>query len=138
MIGNLHSSRRRPGFTLIELLVVIAIIAILVGLSAGAYFRLVITQRERNTRTLLQRLDTELTQQFNKAYWEHKDSLPPPSFMAAAQNNAERALILWRKYQMRATFPMSYAEALNPVLGSTFLSPNDLKPFAPYRDGLKG
>lgn len=138
MIGNMHSIRGRRGFTLIELLVVIAIIAILIGMSAGAYFRMIGGQKEKNTKALLQKLHTTVSQQWSKTRYEAEQTQVPPSFKVMAGYNDALAKILWIKFQMRASFPMTYAEALNPVTGSTILSPNDLRPFAPYVAGLKG
>jgi prepilin-type N-terminal cleavage/methylation domain-containing protein len=139
MTGNTQPSRGRPGFTLIELLVVIAIIAVLIGMSAGAYFRYIGGQRERNTKTLLQKLHNAVSQQWSKARWEAENQTNvPASFTTMAGGDAKLARMLWIKFQLRASFPMSYAEALNPVTGSAILNPNELRPFAPYRDGLKG
>jgi len=50
---------RRAAFTLIELLAVIAIIAILLAMSAGAYFRVRVSQQESATNTTLQKLHSE-------------------------------------------------------------------------------
>jgi prepilin-type N-terminal cleavage/methylation domain-containing protein len=142
MTDNSHSSRRRPGFSLIELLVVIAIIAVVVGLGAGAYIRSIGTQRDRNSKVLLEKLHTELHQQWTKAIYEvnesTKRSSPPASFRVAAGNIDILAQELWLKFQLRAQFPMTYAEALNPVVGSQYLSPADMGPVAPYVKALNG
>jgi prepilin-type N-terminal cleavage/methylation domain-containing protein len=140
MTGNRQASRERPGFTLIELLVVVAIIAILVSMGAGAYLRYISTQKERNTRALLQKLHTAVSQQWSKEYYEiEAEKQPiPSSFLSMASGNTRLARILWYKFKCRASFPMTYEEALNPVVGSSILQPSELRPFAPYVAGLRG
>src|SRR5262249_41995857 len=140
MSRSTASWRGRPSFTLIELLVVIAIIAILIGLSAGAYFRLIATQQERNTRVLLTKLNEALRQQYAKAMMIARDSPIPASVLSMAGNNQAVARAIWIKLQLKREFPMTYAEAFNPAsypITSTFIPAQDLPGVAPYVHALK-
>ena len=57
---------RRNGFTLIEMLVVIAIIAVLAALTIGATLRLMGSQQESLTQTVMQHVDRALQQSWSK------------------------------------------------------------------------
>src|SRR5262245_36136990 len=124
-------SRRRGGFTLMELLVVIAIIAVLIGLTAGAYIRAIGTQQQRNTQTMLTKLNKAIEQQLGKAMLEAKrraDLGVPANFLRMADGNPVIARALFIKFYLKAEFPMTYAEAKTPTkyatgLDSTYLTP---------------
>src|SRR5438270_662069 len=108
------SRRRRGGFTVVELLIVVAIIAILVGLVAVAVFRVIGTRTQKNTETLLRKLDQALEQQWGEVAKAARKETPPPSVLALANGDRNRAQIIWIKLRLRQEFPMSYAEARAP------------------------
>src|SRR5690348_10489358 len=120
MSQSTASRRGRPSFTLVELLVVIAIIAILIGLTAGAYLRSISTQQERNTRAMLTKLHEAIKQQYAKAMMDARNDIAkngvPAEVMQMANNNSALAGVIWLKMRMRAEFPMTYREAQNPTL----------------------
>ena len=68
-IRNLPDTTRRGGFTLIELIVVIAIIAALAALTAGATLKFLGSQQIANTKSTLDRTQSQL----NKAWSKVKD-----------------------------------------------------------------
>jgi prepilin-type N-terminal cleavage/methylation domain-containing protein len=116
---------RRPAFTLIELLVVIAIIAILMALTTGGVFAIINTQRQNNTETSLQTIMQVFEQQWAKVIIDAKKESPlPPVVMALADNDPNRARVIWIKIRLMEAFPMSYAEIQNPVVYDPNAVPN--------------
>jgi len=106
----------RKGFTLIELIIVMSIIATLLGISAGVYFRVMAAQSTATTRTLIQRLDSQLKQQ--TAYVADRARERSPSLPASqlANNHRRRAEVIQRKAAFKQAFPTSFYEVFNPPL----------------------
>lgn len=131
----LHTARRRfrrPAFTLVELIVVVTIIAILVSLSAAAVVRFITAQEISNTRTTVNKVYDRLNTSY-KAYRQmfYKEPIPAvyhdwiQNKMAMGNPNDSNGLydpnfearvrVIWVKMRYKQTFPMSFAEALNPA-----------------------
>jgi prepilin-type N-terminal cleavage/methylation domain-containing protein len=116
----MNVSRKRAGFSLVELLVVIAIIGVLVGLLLGGIIPWITGQKTRNTKALLKKLDHEVSEIYNEAMKTFRKNAVPPALYSSfglTQGNASDDIIaraIWIKLQLKATFPMSYAEALQP------------------------
>ncbi len=116
-------SRKRAGFSLVELLVVIAIIGALVGLLVVAVIPWIGGQKTRNTKALLKKLDHELSEQYNEAVKQFRTSTVPAGITAGYfGGNEATARAIWIKLQLKAAFPMSYAEALDPTGGTPALA----------------
>jgi len=147
-IGYLPRAVSRRAFTLIELLVVIAIIAALMALSASAVIKFMGTQQESNTKSTLERTQSQL----NKAYSKVKDDAYKETIPAATDawiranlagsdaNATGRVRVIYVKLRQRQAFPMSFAEALDtripgipplPVY-ATYLTKNGVQPNTTY------
>ena len=122
---------------MIELLVAISIIAVLLGLSAAATFKLIGAQLSSNTKTTLVKLQSQLDKQWAAVTHRAKDEDIPDSLrnnphfatMIGTDANAEaRARVLYVKLKQRQMFPMTFDEALNPY---------PLPPLLPYGTYLK-
>src|SRR6516225_5477954 len=107
---------QRNGFTLIELLVVVAIIAVLATLVIGATMRFIQTQKETNTRTVLQTLDKALQQQWANVANDAKKETPSQAVYTLAGGDSNRAKVIWIKMRLMEAFPVSFAEILNNPL----------------------
>ncbi len=122
-IRNLPDTTRRGGFTLIELIVVIAIIAALAALTAGATLKFLGSQQIANTKSTLDRTQSQLNKAWSKvkdqAYREQMPSAVNAWILAnLAGNDANaqgRARVIYVKLKLRQAFPMNFNEALNPA-----------------------
>jgi prepilin-type N-terminal cleavage/methylation domain-containing protein len=138
---------KRKGFTLIELLVVIAIIAVLATLVIGATMRFITSQKETNTRIILQNLDKALQKQWAKVIADAKaeptanfDYSGSPVMSMAGQDRA-RARIIWIKMRLMEAFPMTYAEidtVNNPLYFNNYIPAGVRHYIAGYKKKLAG
>src|SRR6266536_1343213 len=135
MISRRQMRPGRRGFTLAELLVVVLIISVLAGLIAGAVFKFLGLQPQKNTETMLRKLHDGVQQQWSEASKQFRDQsqsqIPLYVQQTLAGGDTARAQVIWLKLQLRREFPMSYAEILDPAGGNPNLQP-DLKPIASY------
>jgi len=116
------SKTDRRAFTLIELLVVIFIIATLMALSAAAVLKYIGSQQVANTRSTLDKTQSQL----NKVWGKVKDQANHETMPAATEawilkylagndaNALARTRIIYVKLKMRQAFPMNFNEALFP------------------------
>src|SRR4051794_27407431 len=97
--------RSRPGFTLIELLIVISIIGVLMTLSGAAYFKALQARKRIATQDTIGKLYTQL-QRARKAVIDEARSEPiPPTVLALAGNDMNRARVIWIKLRLKQQFP---------------------------------
>lgn len=117
--------RQRAGFTLIELLIVISIIGVLLSLTGAAVFKTIQVRKRTNTQQTVQKLYLQLQRQMKAVIDEARDEARtgkiPPSVVALAGGDMNRAQFVWIKLRLKQQFPQSYAEALNPAPG--YLNP---------------
>jgi prepilin-type N-terminal cleavage/methylation domain-containing protein len=131
---------RRHGFTLVELLVVIAIIAILAALSGAGIFVLVSGRQQSNTEANIRVINKLMQDRWGEVIKSAKNSNDPPSpaVLALANNDVERAKVIWIKVRLMEAFPQSYAEVNTPVVLANLIPANRFKPhFAKYQTALK-
>jgi prepilin-type N-terminal cleavage/methylation domain-containing protein len=110
------------GFTLIELLVVVSIIAILASLTASGVFQYLEAQTQANTETNMRAVDKVLRQHLDVELSLAAKTPMPDAVIKMATNNGtvsdpqqKRARVIWSTLWIVKEFPMSYAEARNPV-----------------------
>ena len=115
---------RRTAFTLIELLVVIAIIAALMALSASAVMKFMGVQQENNTKSTLERTQSNLGKAWSKVKDQaNKEPIPAAiellirTNLAGNDANATiRVRVIYVKLKLRQAFPMNFNEALNTTI----------------------
>src|SRR4051794_30554304 len=109
---------RRPGFTLIELLVVIALIGILASLAISGVVKLRAAQMKKFTETTVEKLASALDHQWKASLDDVKQEPPELTKGSAiaklANYDTRRARVIYNKLQLKARFPVSFAEALAP------------------------
>jgi prepilin-type N-terminal cleavage/methylation domain-containing protein len=129
-----QSVRCRHGFTLIELLVVIAIIVILVGLAAGAFFKIEQSQNQKRTEATIKKVATGFQSQWNSVIDDVKNEIKngypplvaqstsyPTNLLTLAGGDRDRANALYMKMRLRQEFPQSFSEATTAVTIAGFL-----------------
>ncbi len=127
------SPAARGAFTLIELLIVLALLATLVALASGAVIRVMESQTRSNTQTALTKVQTALNSQWSRykdQFWKEDAARLYPAQWAAvyaiAGNDPARARVIWVKLRLKQAFPISFAEALSPIVLATGVQLNPL------------
>src|SRR5437899_127209 len=113
MIQRISSPRRgRFGFTLIEVLVVITIIAIIAGMSMGVYFRVRKAQVQTASETTVNKLASNLDQQWKAVLDNAKDDARQnnianvdPWANQDAGGDPRRELVIHSKILQKLEFP---------------------------------
>lgn len=135
-----HGSDRlgqRAAFTLIELMVVITIIAVIMSLTAGAYFKFIGSQKQSNTVLLAQKISNALKQHWQAVIDQARTETIPSDVTSWAGNDPERARVLWVKLRLKQEFPISFSEVFTPSgAGNSYVSASDLPPKPSYVDAL--
>jgi hypothetical protein len=111
---HLGRNPRRPSFTLVEILVVIAIIVALMALAVGAVMRFLQTQAQKNTESIIGRIDSTLDKQWRYVISAAMTEPIPDGVVALAGGKTDRARVIYVKLRLKQEFPMGYYEALNP------------------------
>jgi prepilin-type N-terminal cleavage/methylation domain-containing protein len=112
MIGS-STPPQRGGFTLVELLVVIAIIAVVMALTAGAYFTVMSGQQLTRTEDALRIMDNALQNNWNAVIEEAKKDAISPAVINLANGDMDRARVVWIMFRLTEAFPQSYTEVNN-------------------------
>ena len=114
----------RRGFTLVEMLVVIAIMAILLSLTGVAVFRIIGVQQSPNTKSELSRwrASSQVGWRLGGQIRQGADPYSGVPYtvyyntvLPMAGGDRERARVIWTKLRLKQTFPITFAEALNPA-----------------------
>lgn len=113
----------RAAFTLVELMVVIAIIAALMALTAGAVIKYQESQVLANTRSTLDKTQSQLNKAWSKVKDQAYGETIPPAIQSWIQTNLSgndansvgRTRVIYVKLKLRQVFPMNFNEALNPA-----------------------
>ena len=105
----------RGGFTLVELLVVISLIAILLALSAGAFFRIQSSQNVFNAEKTLEKLHSLMDSKWKITLDDARKTVPADAtFLTSLGGDKERAQIVWTYAKLKNEMPMTFAELLGP------------------------
>jgi prepilin-type N-terminal cleavage/methylation domain-containing protein len=125
MTRTTKRSARRAGFTLVEMLVVVTIIGILLTLTTAAVLQTIATQQTTNTQSTLTRLQGDLVRAYRSASDKFRKEPIPTSgamnnayynvVMPMANNDKDRARVIWTKLRLKQTFPNNFSEALSPT-----------------------
>jgi type II secretory pathway pseudopilin PulG len=131
---RLHHAPKRTGpaargsFTMVELIIVLMVISILVALTAGTVFRVILSQKKSNTKVTIDKISSQLTKQWNTykdLFWKEDAPRNFPNqwnyvLTTLAQNDPKRARVIWVKLRMKQVFPVNFNEAITPVMLGTY------------------
>ncbi len=110
----------RRGFTLVELLVVVALLALLAALSAGAYFRIQASEKNRAAEATLSKLNTLHDRRWkavlDTASQDALQSKIPDLVVQFAGGDKDRARAVWTYMRLKNEFPTTRAEAVTDVV----------------------
>jgi len=129
----------RKAFTLTELLVVIAIIAILSALGAWGVFAMIGTRQKSSSEVSMRVINKMMQDRWAAVVADAKKETPSPQVMNLANNDVERARVIWVKVRLIEAFPVRYAEtSTGTTVVSTYILPaSRRKPhFAKYQQTL--
>ena len=116
------ATTRRGGFSLIELLTVISILALLMAISAGAYFRIRSAQDQTNTEATMSKINTGMDKKWKAVLDQSteevkQEQIPEVQVLIANLNgNKDLARTIWAYIRMRSEFPTTFREAQTPLV----------------------
>jgi prepilin-type N-terminal cleavage/methylation domain-containing protein len=133
-VANKVGPWQRPAFTLIELLVVVAIISILAALAVSGMMQYFEAQRQSNTETNIRAVYQILQQHWAKVVADAKTERPSDAVLVAlADNDMERARVIWIKLRLMEAFPENFTEILSTDPMGSKTSPLYYKPLPPIQ-----
>jgi prepilin-type N-terminal cleavage/methylation domain-containing protein len=123
----------RRGFTLIELLVVLAIIAVLISLTAAAVLKFMWVGPSKATDSTIRAIKSRLETQWNLVAGQaNRENIPPGTLSMITANLAAgdaetnfRARVIYVKLRLRQSFPINFAEVINPPAPFTLTPLNE-------------
>lgn len=115
--------RARPAFTLLELLVVMFIIAVLAALTASVVFHAMGGSATGSTRTTINEVETRVGRKMSAAADAARNVSVPARLLVMANNNPDRARIIFMKMRQKVYHPVSFAEVFDPSAGHAASDP---------------
>ena len=113
-----HSGQRR-GFSLLEMLAVVAIMGVLMAIAIGAFYRIRGNETVRMTEATLRKINTALDRRWSavidKAAEDARTGAIPQDVMSYADDDKERARVIWTYMLLKNEFPTTIAEAKTDI-----------------------